>query len=56
MTVAPNGNILAVNGGDGFIVEFNAHGNQIAKKLIDYRDTFGKVGASAKCPGIVPVC
>jgi len=35
LTVAPNGNILAVNGGDGFIVEFNAHGNQIAKKLID---------------------
>jgi hypothetical protein len=35
LTVAPNGNILTVNGGDGFIVEFNAHGNQIAKKLID---------------------
>ena len=35
LTVASNGNILTVNGADGFIVEFNPHGNQIAKKLID---------------------
>jgi hypothetical protein len=35
LTVAPNGHILTVNGGDGYIVEFNAHGTQIAKELID---------------------
>jgi hypothetical protein len=35
LTVAPNGHILTVNGGDGFIAEFTEHGVQIAKKLID---------------------
>ncbi|HEX3473086.1 MAG TPA: hypothetical protein VHT28_18045 [Silvibacterium sp.] len=35
LTVASNGNVLTVNGADGFIIEFNAHGNQVAKKLID---------------------
>jgi hypothetical protein len=35
LTVAPNGHILTVNGGDGFIVEFGRDGHQVAKKLID---------------------
>ncbi len=35
LTVAPNGHILTVNGGDGYIIEFNAHGKQLAKELID---------------------
>ena len=35
LTVSPNGHVLTVNGGDGFIAEFNAHGTQIAKELID---------------------
>ena len=35
LTVAPNGHILTVNGGDGFIVEFGPGGHQLAKKLID---------------------
>jgi hypothetical protein len=35
LTVAPNGHILTVNGGDGNIVEFNARGAQLAKELID---------------------
>jgi len=33
--VANNGNILVVNGNDGFVTEINAHGHQIAKKLLD---------------------
>lgn len=35
LTVAPNGHVLTVNGGDGYIAEFNTHGRQIAKELID---------------------
>jgi len=35
LTVAPNGHILTVNGGDGNIMEFNARGTQLAKELID---------------------
>jgi hypothetical protein len=35
LTVAPNGHILTVNGADGFIVEFDETGKQIASKLID---------------------
>jgi len=35
LTVAPNGHVLAVNGGDGFISEFSPQGKQLAKKLID---------------------
>jgi len=35
LTVAPNGHILTVNGGDGYIIEFSAHGKQLAKELID---------------------
>jgi hypothetical protein len=35
LTVAPNGHILTVNGGDGYIVEFSPRGKQLAKKQID---------------------
>jgi hypothetical protein len=35
LTVAPNGHILTVNGGDGNIVEFSPRGRQLAKELID---------------------
>jgi hypothetical protein len=35
LTVAPNGDILTVNGGDGNIVEITAGGSQIAVKNID---------------------
>jgi hypothetical protein len=35
LTVAPNGHILTVNGGDGNIIEFSANGRQLAKRLID---------------------
>jgi hypothetical protein len=35
LTVAPNGHVLTVNGGDGFISEFSPQGKQVAKKLID---------------------
>ena len=35
LTVAPNGHILTVNGGDGFITEITPRGQQIAKKLLD---------------------
>ncbi len=35
LTVAPNGEILAVNGGDGFITEITPSGTQVAKTLLD---------------------
>jgi hypothetical protein len=35
LAVAPNGNILTVNAGDGFIVETTPAGNQIAKAQLD---------------------
>jgi hypothetical protein len=35
LTIAPNGNILTVNGNDGFIVETTPGGKQVASKLID---------------------
>jgi hypothetical protein len=38
MAIAPNGNILAVNGADGFLVETRVdghHGHQISKTLLD---------------------
>jgi sugar lactone lactonase YvrE len=38
LAIAPNGNILTVNGGDGFLVEtrvHGAHGHQVRKVLLD---------------------
>jgi hypothetical protein len=35
LTIAPNGNILVVNGNDGNLVEITPHGNQIAKITLD---------------------
>jgi len=35
MTLAPDGHILTVNGGDGNIVETTPHGRQVATKLLD---------------------
>jgi hypothetical protein len=35
LAVAPNGNILTVNGNDGFITEITPQGKQIATKLLD---------------------
>ena len=35
LAIAPNGNVLTVNAGDGFIVETTPAGNQIAKALLD---------------------
>jgi hypothetical protein len=35
LAIAPNGDVLTVNAGDGFIVETTPSGNQIAKFLLD---------------------
>ena len=35
MVIAPNGNIITVNSGDGRIVETNPFGNQVASKFLD---------------------
>lgn len=35
LTVGPDGHILTVNGGDGFVTEITPRGRQIAKKLLD---------------------
>ncbi|MDR3749072.1 MAG: hypothetical protein P4M04_13110 [Acidobacteriota bacterium] len=35
LTLAVNGDILTVNGGDGYLVETNRHGNQMFKTLLD---------------------
>lgn len=39
LTVGPSGNILTVNGGDGFLVETTPRGKQIAKVLLDNSGT-----------------
>jgi hypothetical protein len=39
LTVAPNGEVLTVNGGDGFITEITPGGVQIAKRLLDNTGT-----------------
>ena len=35
LTLAPNGDILTVNGNDGFMVETTPYGAQVARKLVD---------------------
>jgi hypothetical protein len=45
LTIAPNGDVLTVNGNNGFIVETTPGGRQIASKLID--DTGNPPGAGA---------
>ena len=35
LTVAPNGDVLTVNGGDGMIVETTPGGAQVATRLLD---------------------
>ena len=45
LTIAPNGNVLTVNGGDGFLVETTPAGKQIASKLLD--NTGSPPGAGA---------
>jgi hypothetical protein len=39
LTVAPNGHILTVNGGDGYITEISPNGRQLAKTLLDNTGT-----------------
>jgi hypothetical protein len=39
LAVAPNGEVLTVNGGDGFITEITPGGVQIAKRLLDNTGT-----------------
>ncbi len=41
LTIAPNGDILTVNGNDGFLVETTPNGNQIATRLLDKTVTAG---------------
>jgi SMP-30/Gluconolactonase/LRE-like region len=52
LTVAPNGDILTVNGNDGYMVETTPDGLQVAKTLLD--STGNPPGAGALF-GLVPV-
>jgi len=45
LTVTPNGHILTVNGGDGFIIEITPFGEQIAKVLLDSSGSPAGAGA-----------
>ena len=45
LAVTPDGDVLTVNGGDGFIVETTPQGMQVAKKLLDSTGTPPGVGA-----------
>jgi hypothetical protein len=45
LTVTPNGHILTVNGGDGFITEITRFGEQIAKVLLDSSGSPAGAGA-----------
>jgi DNA-binding beta-propeller fold protein YncE len=47
LVVAPNQNILVVNGADGFITEITPRGHQVAKKLLD--NTGGSPPETARC-------
>jgi hypothetical protein len=42
LTIAPNGNILTVNGNDGFIVETTPGGKQVASQPIDNTPVTGE--------------
>jgi sugar lactone lactonase YvrE len=53
LTVAPNGHILTVNGGDGYIIEFSPNGRQLAKELID--DTGGPPPGAGTLFGLIYV-
>jgi hypothetical protein len=39
LTIAPNGDIVTVNGGNGFMVETTPEGTQVAKKLVATQGT-----------------
>jgi hypothetical protein len=45
LTLANNGDVLTVNGADGYLVETNRHGNQVFKTLLD--NTGNPPGAGA---------
>jgi len=45
LTVTPDGEILVVNGNDGFVTEITPHGKQVAKTLLD--STGSPAGAGA---------
>jgi sugar lactone lactonase YvrE len=45
LTIAPNGNVLTVNGGDGLLVETTPAGKQVATALLD--NTGSPPGAGA---------
>jgi hypothetical protein len=45
LTTAPDGHLIAVNGGDGYATEITPQGNQIAKRLLD--DTGTPPGSGA---------
>ena len=45
LTVAPNGNVLTVNGGDGRIVETTPGGMQVASRFLDKSGTPPGAGA-----------
>ncbi len=47
LTIAPNGNIVTVNGGDGFIVETTPSGHVVNFQLIDTSPPPGPGGAGA---------
>ncbi len=45
LTIAPNGDVLTVNGGNGLIVETTPAGKQIAKKMLDSSGSPAGAGA-----------
>lgn len=45
LTVAPNGNIVTVDGNDGYVIETTPSGHQIAKTLLDTNGSPPGVGA-----------
>jgi hypothetical protein len=57
LAIAPNGNILTVNGGDGNMVETTPDGTQVAMKFVDVTgggagDLFGLAITSIDGPGV----
>ena len=51
LTIAPNGNILTTNGGDGNVVETTPRGKQVAVKTIDTVTGAGSLFGLAVAPG-----
>jgi DNA-binding beta-propeller fold protein YncE len=53
LTVAPNGNIITANAGNGFLVEATPYGKQVATKLVDNTPVTGSPNGAGSLFGLI---